>query len=151
MHFKHLFYEVLINKHKMTIGVHANKEKEFYEIFIDEVSLDSGKNINIEKEQAKNKIQEGFLKYAKENFVSILKREYVELVTIIFFGLAFILWHTWKEKILYILLGLVILPLFIPIIIAIEYSETKGLIKKWDDQFKISIKYEDLPIGGAFD
>lgn len=142
--YNNLFYTIVIDSHKITLGISENEKKENYDVFIDGHSVITDKNIEDEKNWALSKIQNGFSSFFKKNWLEIIKKEYRELLTTVLLGFAFVVWYSWKFKLLYILLSSLILPFVIPIFVWLEFLKCKNIVKKWDDQYQIEINYKDL-------
>lgn len=139
------FYEVTIGTHVVTLFRTADqKNKECYELFVDGISLSTGNSIDKEKEEAHEKTKGGFWCYIKKNYKSIFKKQYRWFFAFLFGGTAAMLWISWNRKMWMLLMGIPLLFLFIPLFVLVEYYETKNIVKKWEQRYRVRARYEDL-------
>lgn len=142
--YAHLFYDINIGVNKITISITMKGNKEHYDIYVDDISVNSGQTIYFERDNAQKNIECGWIQYFKSHWKEVLYRECKEFLLTILLGFSFLLFYSWKKKIFLILLGVPIMSILLPLFVWFDYLKNKNIIRTWEDQYQISVLYEDL-------
>ena len=146
---KYYFYKIIIDDEEVVVSIKyyipSDSIKVAYSTncYLNGKSIIDGDDINKTKDLLITKTRRGFRVYSKENGLDIIKDTVKEMTLSTIFGWGIILFGIKKH-----LLMILTMPLWALLVgilfIAVSYFEEKSHIKKWDDQYKATVNFNEF-------
>lgn len=137
-----IYYPIEINGNELVVSIDDTMLKHEYNLFLNNVSLLDGSQLNDKYIAADLVVKNGLKKFIKNKGLDILKENLLYIIGIIFF-MALVNVYSENEFTLRFLLSFVIVPLFLPLIVLVEWVHNKNIIKKYKNCFRTKRKYRE--------
>ncbi len=137
-----IYYPIEINGNELVVSIDDTMLKHEYNLFLNNVSLLDGSQLNDKYIVAASVVKNGLKSFIKNNWVDILKENFLYIIGMIFF-MALIDGYSEKEFALRFLVSFIIVLLFLPLIVLAEWIHNKNIVKKYKNCFRTKREYRE--------
>ena len=130
-----IYYPIIISDNVLVVSIDDSPLVHKYNVYLNNVSLIDNSHLDDKYNEAVKQTSVGIKKFIKNNWSSILKNNIIALISSL---LAYSLWHylNAKEFTFMFFLIFLIVPIFLPLFVAVEWLHYKNVIKKYKSCFR---------------
>ena len=130
-----IYYPIIIEDNILVVSIDDTPLIHKYNVYFNNVSLLDNSLLDAEYKDALKQTSVGIKKFIKNNWVSILKNNIFALIASLF---AYSIWHyhTAKEFTFMFFLIFLVVPIFLPLFVAVEWLHYKNIINKYKNCFR---------------
>ena len=136
-----IYYPIKIKNHTVVISIDDKPLFHEYNIYLDGVSLIDGNRIDKEYEQAKTILQNGTKYFIRHHTLKVLKDNLGAMLSAVLLTAVL---NNYENIgiVVRLLLSFVIVPIFMPLFMFVEWKHNEKILKKYKQCFKTEIEID---------